>query len=149
MEKDYDFLWIYDGDNVYAPKIGRWNTENPGIVQASGNVMCVEFRSDCGETDMGWEAVWRTEMPTPIEPEIPEIEAGVYPNPTNDVFVVKTDNEGFSDVVVYDVYGNQMIPTTRFVGSKEIDASHWPPGVYMVNYGEPVRMGHVVKLVKL
>ena len=149
LEKDYDFLWIYDGDNVYAPKIGRWNTENPGTVRASSNVMCVEFRSDCGETDMGWEAAWRAEIPTPIEPEIPEIEAGVYPNPTYDVFVVKTDNDGFSDVVVYDVYGNQMIPTTRFVGSKEIDASHWPAGVYMVNYGEPVRMDHVVKLVKL
>ena len=31
LEADYDFLWVYDGDNVYAPKIGRWNTQSPGL----------------------------------------------------------------------------------------------------------------------
>ena len=148
LEKDYDFLWIYDGDNVYAPKIGRWNTNNPGTVQASGNVMCVEFRSDCGETDTGWEASWKAVVPTPIEPEVPEIEAGVYPNPVFDKFTVNSDSEGFTDVVVFDVYGNEMVKV-RFIDSVEIDASHWPSGVYMVNYGEPSRLGHVVKLVKL
>ena len=47
LETNFDFLWIYDGDNIYAPKIGRWNTQSPGTVQSSSNVMCVEFRSDC------------------------------------------------------------------------------------------------------
>ena len=27
LETDFDFLWIYDGDNVFAPRIGRWNTQ--------------------------------------------------------------------------------------------------------------------------
>ena len=148
LEADYDFLWVYDGDDVYAPKIGRWNTHSPGVVQSSSNVMCVEFRSDCATTSTGWEASWSAVMPTPVGPEIPEIELGIYPNPTNDKFMVKTDSEGFSDLVVFDVLGNIMT-SVRFQKSVEIDASSWASGVYFVHYGKPVQMGKVVKLTKL
>lgn len=148
IEADFDFLRIYDGDNVFAPKIGRWNTQSPGIVQSSSNVMCVEFRSDCLTTDTGWEASWMAVMPTPIEPELPEIEAGIFPNPTDGKFTVKSDSEGFTDAVVFDVYGNE-ITRVRFMKSVEINASDWASGVYVVHYGTPVRMGKVVKLTKL
>ena len=147
LEDDFDFLWIYDGDNVFAPKIGRWNTQSPGLVQSSSNMMCVEFRSDCATTDTGWEASWRAFDPTPVGPEIDEIEVGVYPNPTLGKFTVASDSEGFTDVSVWDIYGNKMM-YARFSGSIEIDASHWASGVYIVNYGEPVKLGKVVKLVK-
>ena len=148
LENDYDFLWIYDGDNVYAPKIGRWNTYSPGVVQASGNAMCVEFRSDCLTTDTGWEAEWTAVMPTPVEPEIPEFEPGLFPNPTDGKFTVKSDREGFTDVVVYDLYGNK-VTSVRFLKSVEIDASNWASGIYVVHYGPPVQLGKVVKLTKL
>ena len=148
LEADYDFLWVYDGDDVYAPKIGRWNTHSPGVVQSSSNVMCVEFRSDCATTSTGWEASWSAVMPTPGGPEIPEIEPGIYPNPTNDKFTVTLDSEGFSDLVVFDVLGNIMT-SVRFQRSVEIDASNWATGVYFVHYGKPVQMGKVVKLTKL
>lgn len=147
MEADYDFLWIYDGDNVYAPKIGRWNTQSPGTVQSTSNVMCVEFRSDCLTTDTGWEASWKALMPSVPIPE-DEPEAGVFPNPTDGKFTVKSDAEGLTDLVVSDVYGNIMT-TARFQNTIEIDASSWASGVYMVNYGVPMQMGKVVKLVKL
>jgi len=148
IEADFDFLWVYDGDNVYAPKIGRWNTQSPGTVQSTSNVMCVEFRSDCLTTDTGWEASWTAVMPAPIEPELPAIEAGIFPNPTDGKFTVKSDSEGFTDAVVFDVYGNEMAKV-RFMNSVEIDASDWASGVYVVHYGTPVRMGKVVKLTKL
>ena len=148
LESDFDFLWAYDGDNVYAPKIGRWNTHSPGTVQSSGNVMCVEFRSDCATTASGWEASWKALVPSV---PIPEVEApkGLYPNPTDGKFTICMDSEGFTDVSIYDLYGNQMVTNIRFVKSVEIDASLWPAGVYIVNYGTPVTMGKVVKLVKL
>ena len=148
LETDFDFLRIYDGDNVFAPKIGRWNTQSPGMVQSSSKVMCVEFRSDCLTTDAGWEASWTAMMPTPIEPELPESEAGVFPNPTEGVFTIKSEGLGFSDAVVFDIYGNEMT-RVRFEKSVEIDASHWASGVYVVNYGAPIKVGKVVKLVKL
>ena len=147
LEADFDFLWIYDGDNVFAPKIGRWNTHSPETVQSSDNVMCVEFRSDCATTDSGWEASWQALKPSV---PIPEVEApkGLYPNPTHGKFTICSESEGYTDVSVYDLYGNQMVPNIRFVKSVDIDASTWPSGVYIVNYGSPVTMGKVVKLVK-
>ncbi len=148
LEADYDFLWIYDGDDVYAPKIGRWNTQSPGLVESTGNTMCIEFRSDCGITAEGWEASWTAIDTTPVSPEIIPIQEGVFPNPTDGVFTVNSDGTGFTDVVVYDVYGNKMFKD-RFIGSREIDASSWADGVYVVNFGMPVKMGNVVKLVKV
>jgi len=148
LEADYDFLWVYDGDDVYAPKIGRWNTHSPGLVQSSGNVMCVEFRSDCATTDSGWEASWKALVPSVPTPEV-EAPKGLYPNPTDGKFTICSDSQGFVDVTIYDLYGNQMIPNIRFVKTIEIDASIWPSGVYIVNYGSPVSMGKVVKLVKM
>lgn len=147
LETDYDFLWIYDGDNVYAPKIGRWNTQNPDSVRSSSNVMCIEFRSDCATTSTGWEASWHAIMPGAPIPEI-EIADGIYPNPTFDEFTIRTEDLGYGNVAVYDLYGNQMVPLIRYYKSVTINASNWPPGVYIVNYGEPVTMGKVVKLVK-
>jgi N-acetyl-anhydromuramyl-L-alanine amidase AmpD len=148
LEADYDFLWIYDGDNVCAPKIGRWNTQSPGLVESTGNTMCIEFRSDCGITAEGWEASWTAIDTTPVSPEIIPIQEGVFPNPTDGVFTVKSERTGFTDVVVYDVYGNKMF-MDRFIGTREIDASSWADGVYVVNFGMPVQMGNVVKLVKV
>ncbi len=147
LETDFDFLWIYDGDNVFAPKIGRWNTQSPGVVQSSSNVMCVEFRSDCMTTDAGWEASWKALMPSTPIPEI-EIGEGVYPNPTDGKFWIKSDQEGFTDMIVFDVYGTEWV-RARFVDTMEIDISNWPSGVYIVNYGRPIKMGKVTKLVKL
>ena len=148
LERDFDFLWIYDGDNVYAPKIGRWNTKTPGVVRSSSNVMCVEFRSDCATNATGWQATWKAWAPIPIEPEEPEIEPGVFPNPTTGKFTVKSDRLGFTDLVVMDVMGNVMT-SARFVDSIEIDAGAWASGVYVVHYGAPVKLGKVAKLVKL
>ncbi len=147
LETDFDFLWIYDGDNVFAPKIGRWNTQSPGVVQSSSNVMCVEFRSDCMTTDAGWEASWKALKPSTPIPEI-EIGEGVYPNPTDGKFWIKSDQEGFTDMIVFDVYGTEWV-RARFVDTMEIDISNWPSGVYIVNYGRPIKMGKVTKLVKM
>lgn len=146
LEKDYDFLWIYDGDNVFAPKIGRWNTKSPGHVEASGNVMCIEFRSDCATTAAGWKAEWKAELPTPPEPDYG---VGVFPNPATDKIQVVSDSQGFTDIVICDLLGNRMIPVTRFVKSVEIDISDWASGVYVLSYGTPVLMEKTVKLVKL
>ena len=148
LEKDYDFLWIYDGDNVYAPKIGRWNTKSPEYVEASGNVMCIEFRSDCATNAVGWEAEWKAKLPVVPEPE-PELTEGVYPNPATDIVTIYSEREGFTDVVICDILGNRMIPLTRFYKSFELDISTWSSGVYVVNYGEPILMEKTVKLVKL
>jgi PKD repeat protein len=68
LEDNYDFLYIYDGDNVFAPLIGRWNTQSPGTVTSSGGALLVEFRSDCGTTAPGWQASWTSSTLDTIKP---------------------------------------------------------------------------------
>ena len=58
LEPNYDFLWIYNGDSEFSPLIGRWNTQSPGRVVATGEDMLVEFRSDCATNAAGWKAQW-------------------------------------------------------------------------------------------
>ena len=148
LETDFDFLWIYDGDNIYAPKIGRWNTQSPGMVQSSSNAMCVEFRSDCATTSTGWEASWKALIPGSSIPGI-VTEGGVYPNPTSGMVTICTEDLDYGNLTVYDLYGNQMIPLICYHKSVTIDTSSWPSGVYIVNYGTSATMGKAMKLVKL
>ncbi|MBQ3709379.1 MAG: N-acetylmuramoyl-L-alanine amidase [Bacteroidales bacterium] len=104
LETDYDFLWIYDGDNVFAPQLGRWNTMSPGLVTSSGNVMCVEFRSDCLTTASGWRAHW-TVSHDGVSDEFFDLEEGDY------------------EISVYDMMG-------RIVKDNDL----LPHGVYIVRY---------------
>ena len=148
LEADFDFLWIYDGDNVYAPKIGRWNTQSPGTVLSSSNVMCVEFHSDCATTSTGWEASWKAlESGFSVSEETSN--CGIYPNPTSGMVTIHTDDLSFGYLAVYDLYGNQMVPMIQYHKRVTIDTSSWPSGVYLVNFGKSAMMGKVMKLVKL
>ena len=104
LETDYDFLWIYDGDNVFAHQLGRWNTMSPGLVTSSSNVMCVEFRSDCLTTASGWRAHWTVSQ-----------EDGV-----NEDFGLE---EGDYEISVYDMVGRVVK-----------DDGLLPHGVYIVRY---------------
>ena len=146
LETDYDFLWIYDGEDEYAPKIGRWNTKSPGSVAASGNVMCIEFRSDCATNAAGWEAKWEAKFPEPPEPE-PAV--GVYPNPANDFIRIYVDGQGFYDASLYDVCGREVVPNVRFVKETAIDLSSLRQGVYFLYYGKAFENKQVVKIVKV
>ena len=146
LETDYDFLWIYDGEDEYAPKIGRWNTKSPGSVAASGNVMCIEFRSDCATNAAGWEAKWEAKFPEPPEPE-PAV--GVYPNPANDFIRIHVDGQGFYDASLYDVCGREVVPNVRFVKETAIDLSSLRRGVYFLYYGKAFENKQVVKIVKV
>lgn len=67
LEPDYDFMWIYAGNNVFTPLLGRWNTQNPQRVVAPGEFMLVDFRSDCTTSRPGWMAQWYgiTQIDTP------------------------------------------------------------------------------------
>lgn len=148
LEADFDFLWIYDGDNVYAPKIGRWNTQSPGTVLSSSNVMCVEFHSDCATTSTGWEASWKAlESGFSVSEETSN--CGIYPNPTSGMVTIHTDDLSFGYLAVYDLYSNQMVPMIQYHKRVTIDTSSWPSGVYLVNFGKSAMMGKVMKLVKL
>ena len=113
LETDFDFLWIYDGDDVFARKIGRWNTQSPGVVRSSGNSICLEFRSDCATTAAGWRATWRVlHFGTELDESV-------------------SDTPLFYDVQVFDLTGRQLL-VRRVSRIGELDISGLTHGVYLL-----------------
>lgn len=143
LEKDYDFLWVYDGGDVFAPKLGRWNTRNPGTVVSSGNTMCIEFRSDCRTTDLGWKATWKATAPEP------PFQAGVFPNPVGDVLHLNVEECAVHVAALFDVFGRQVTGEVTFINKGVVDVSNLTAGVYVLRYGKPRQMEHTAKVVKL
>lgn len=133
LETDYDFLWIYDGDNVFAPKIGRWNTTSPGSVTSSENALCVEFRSDCLTTAGGWRAHWTVSHPMHVDTILigaPD-HGVVFPNPVGDRLHLNFREQGFYDVLIFDLTGRRLFKG-RVLDAAEIDVSHLAHGTYVV-----------------
>lgn len=62
LEEDWDYLYIYDGDNIEAPLIDVYTgTDIPDVITSTGGSILIEFRSDCATTDDGWEIAWSAE----------------------------------------------------------------------------------------
>lgn len=74
LEEDWDFMYIYDGEDLDAPLIGAYTgTDIPDIMSSSGGSLLLEFRSDCGITDNGWEIDWSSEEGTGEGDELPPV----------------------------------------------------------------------------
>ncbi|WP_373817487.1 N-acetylmuramoyl-L-alanine amidase [Porphyromonas loveana] len=141
VEKDHDFLWVYDGEDVFAPKIGRWNTQSPGKLTSSGNTLCIEFRSDCTGTREGWRATWKANGVQPPS-------QGVLVNAKEGYILMDMGESRYYDAAVYDVNGRRATPVVRFVRTKRIDIGRLASGTYVLRYGEAARMNETVKFVK-
>lgn len=59
LENTWDYLYIYDGDDIWDPLIGYYTgTSNPGTVTSTGGQLTFEFRSDCSTVNSGWQATF-------------------------------------------------------------------------------------------
>lgn len=59
LETNYDYMFIYDGNSVFSPLIGKYtNTVTPGNINSTGSSLLIEFRSDCATTNPGWTATY-------------------------------------------------------------------------------------------
>ncbi len=64
-ENTWDYLYVYDGTDVWAPLIGYFTgTTNPGTLVANSGSMTLEFRSDCITNAAGWNASWTSNATT-------------------------------------------------------------------------------------
>jgi len=142
LETDYDYLFIYDGDTISSPLIGKYTgTNSPGTITSSSGSLLVEFRSDCGTTDLGWEAVY-TISSTPSDSILPTSsivtnnlwETGDFSALFNDA-----DNTNLAEQFYYssekNPVENDFHSTSKFVyESFEDDDDEWFPvtGTYSI-----------------
>ena len=65
-QRPYDYLDIYDGENVNGLYLGRFtgNQRPPDIISKTGSIF-MEFRSDCGDTFKGWHISYNSRRKNP------------------------------------------------------------------------------------
>lgn len=59
LEANYDYLWVFDGDNPNAPLIGKYTGSTlPPTLTANSGKMFLDFRTDCATVKEGFVATY-------------------------------------------------------------------------------------------
>jgi Zn-dependent metalloprotease len=141
-EQNYDGVAVYDGVDNTAPLLGQFSGSSiPNSVTSTGGSMFVEFLSDPAERDNGWTANY-TSTTVGIEESFLSNNLTVFPNPTNGVFTIQSDNDQNIEVLIMDVLGKQVYQTYVISkGTNEIDASSLSKGVYLLKFEMDKKQG--------
>lgn len=141
LEKNYDFLKIYNGTSVSAPLLGVYNTRNPGTVTANSGKMTLRFTSDAAVTGIGWKSTWTAvgctgasfNSATGIESIIAHNDKGVFifPNPTDGNFKIVIE-KNYSELIIKNFLG-QVIEKKKINDKMmNVDLSVYPKGIYFI-----------------
>jgi len=86
LENNWDYLYVYDGNNLASPLIGKYTgTTLPGKITSTGGSVMLQFRSDCATTAAGWAASWTSKNLIGVEEEKEEpLVFSVFPNPAEE-----------------------------------------------------------------
>lgn len=115
LETDWDYLYIYDGTDVFSPLIGYYTgTDNPGTVTSNNGTLLFEFRSDCGTANPGWAATWESNAADNIAPSV-MVSANNWETDNFYATYTENDNQGGSSV-------NQ---DERFSQVLDFDGTRW------------------------
>lgn len=141
-EQNYDGVAVYDGVDNTAPLLGQFSGSSiPNSVTSTGGSMFVEFLTDPAERDNGWTANY-TSTTVGIEESFLSNNLKVFPNPTNGVFTIQSDNNQNIEFTITDVLGKQIYQTHVISkGSNKIDASSLSKGVYLLKFEMDEKQG--------
>ncbi|MCF8461393.1 MAG: N-acetylmuramoyl-L-alanine amidase [Flavobacteriales bacterium] len=115
LEDQWDYLYIYDGTDVFSPMIGYYTgTNNPGTVTSNSGNLLFEFRSDCATANPGWEATWNSNGADNIAPTV-EVTAGPWETENFYAFYSENDNIG----------GSGVVDEERFSSVLDFDGTRW------------------------
>ena len=89
--------------------------------------------------------VWNNPMTLDTQDNEIMVNFEVYPNPSKDVWNIKTNNQTINSIHVFDLLGKQYISLTPNNVSTKIDASTLPSGLYFAT----IKTGKIIKTVKL
>ena len=115
LELDWDYLYIYDGADVFSPLIGYYTgTNNPGTVTSNNGNLLFEFRSDCATAETGWEATWTSQGADNTPPTV-EITTNNWETQNFYAFYSENDEQG----------GSGVVDEERFSSVLDFDGSRW------------------------
>ena len=135
IESGWDYMHIYDGDDLDAALIGTFTgTTIPDIIYSSGGSILLEFRSDCGITTSGWEIGWTSVIGDGVGDELAPhteviLDAAWY---TEDFSAVFTDADDFGGSGIH----HQFYQVIDFNGTEwRANANH---GFFSDNFDDEI-----------
>jgi N-acetyl-anhydromuramyl-L-alanine amidase AmpD len=143
VEAGWDYLYIYEGNSVYAPVIGIYDgTTIPSTININGGSVLVEFRTDCATTSAGFDIAWNAVI-TGVN-ELEEDYFNLYPNPVKDQLILQFSAVNSGSVLITDITG-KLVKEKSFNSTKKltISVNEISNGVYLLKSGSKV-----VKFVK-
>jgi hypothetical protein len=138
-EKDYDYLYIFNGSGTNFPLItgSPYNgTTMPNEFTSSGRSLTFRFTSDGSTTDKGWKAIVKS-TGSNVAPIVTSDHLKVYPNPTSDVLMIETD-QPITRVIVLNTLGSVVLSNNvSNLSQTTISLRSLTSGVYiLIIYGE-------------
>ncbi len=115
LEDNWDYLYIYDGSDVFSPLIGYYTgANNPGTVTSTNGNLFFEFRSDCSTANPGWVATWNS---VGSDNTPPTVDANTDNWETQNFYALYTEND--------EQGGSGVNNDERFSSIIDFDGTRW------------------------
>jgi len=135
----YDWLKVFDGVDTNAPLIGKFSADDgapiptelqPVTATNSQGALTFQFYSDGYVAQAGWEA----QISCVNSGSINQLDnvLGIYPNPTEGLFTIKSNNLNNAELYVFSLSGQEILKTNIESDSFVVDLSKNTKGVYFV-----------------
>ena len=133
LELNYDYLYVYDGNDTTAPDLssgGFTGNTIPAPIQstASNGALTIKFYSDGGVVAPGYEATVSCEV-LGVSDNSSFIDFSYYPNPTNGVVTLNSKNQ-MTELSIYNLQGRLLYSQKVDGLSTSVDLSNFAQGAY-------------------
>lgn len=131
---DYDYIEIFDGSDINAPRIGKWcGTVSPGSISADNEegALTVYFYSNNLITLPGWKAIISCDSNVGVIQE-DETEFTIFPNPASSHINISFKGK-ITEVVLSDIRGRILYNTNNVREMLHINVSDFERGIYFLS----------------
>ncbi len=129
-----DYIEVYDGEGTDAPLIGRYCPSNPPppVINSVSSIVTVVFISNGfihGDFEMNWTCIREDQLGVD-ENEAAQLK--IYPNPTDGIITLETDNVAASKIKITDFLGKTigLVPITGVNTIVDLKDYNLAKGIY-------------------
>lgn len=161
IENLWDYLYIYDGTDVFAPLIGVYTGSNsPGSIVSNSGAFTIEFRSDCATTDSGYVFNWTSKPDLYSETILSSLansmasienynkaEFKIYPSPCSNSFTIEQNENQVFQASLFNIAGKNVLNFKFKALKNKIDVSELQSGIYFLKIKND-KQEKTIKLLK-
>jgi Zn-dependent metalloprotease len=132
-ELNNDTVLVYDGPDSFSPLLLKWSGKNlPPTITSSYNILCVQFKSNNTINKSGWQASYYS-LVTGINEQLSMSSFGIYPNPNNGNFMLKSPVNTTYSVLIYNTLGEVVYSQKNSSSTLlDIDLTKQSTGIYFI-----------------